>query len=100
MLLRLFAVTLLSGLVFPAATIIQVRHAEKTGPTGDVLFTEAGHKRAALLAKVLADINLTAVYTSEFRHTQETAEPVLSAAAPGDTILVVPSSFLSLRYGE
>ncbi len=156
--LRLFAAVVLAVLSSHAATIILVRHAEKAGPTGDVQLTEAGHKRAALLANVLSDTKLTAVYTSEFRRTQETAAPVLKSkgieakiikavdlealanllksAAPSDTILVVthsdrlpmiaeklgvkvapltdteysrlviintgvvPSSLLSLRYGE
>jgi phosphohistidine phosphatase SixA len=156
--LRLLASIVFSVFSLHATTIILVRHAEKAGPTGDVPLTEAGHRRAAVLANVLTDTRLTAVYTSEFRRTQETAAPVLKAknieakiikaadldglvnllkaAAPSDTILVlthsdrlpmiaeklgvkvapladteysrlviintgvVPSSLLSLRYGD
>jgi len=156
--LRLFAAVVLAVFSSQSATIILVRHAEKAGPTGDVPLTEAGHKRANLLANILRDTKLTAVYTSEFLRTKETAAPVLKskgieakmieaadldglvhvlkAATPSDTILVVthsdrlpmiaeklgvkvaplndteysrlvivntgvvPSSLLSLRYGE
>jgi len=62
-----------------AATIVLVRHAEKAGPTGDVPLNEAGYKRSALLAKMLADVKLTEIYTTEFRRTQETAMPIAKA---------------------
>lgn len=70
-----------------AATIVLVRHAEKAGPTGDVPLNAAGQQRAALLAKMLRDLKFTAVYTTEFRRTQETAAPLAAAQNLKPTVL-------------
>lgn len=60
----------------PAATIILVRHAERNaGMAPDVLLTPRGEERARELARVLKDANIRAIFTTEVRRTQQTAEP-------------------------
>jgi broad specificity phosphatase PhoE len=78
---------LLCLLPLEAATIILVRHAEKAGPTGDVPLNDLGLQRAALLAKTLADVKLTAIYTTELQRTKQTAQPLAKAQAITPTIL-------------
>jgi phosphohistidine phosphatase SixA len=71
-------VLLLAGLspLAPAATIILVRHAERNaGMTPDVLLSPRGEERARELARVLKDANIRAVFATEVRRTQQTAEP-------------------------
>lgn len=70
----LFAATFFLGLA-SAQTIILVRHAEKSAPTGDVSLSEAGRARAQELAHVLADTNVKAIYVTELKRTGETAAP-------------------------
>jgi len=57
------------------ATIILVRHAEKTAPTGDVSLTGAGRARAQALAHVLADAGIKHIFVTELKRTKETAAP-------------------------
>lgn len=60
----------------PAATIILVRHAERNaGMTADVLLSPQGEQRAKQLAAVLKDANIRAIFTTEVRRVQQTAEP-------------------------
>ena len=60
----------------PAATIILVRHAERlAGMTPDVLLSPAGEQRARQLATLLKDANIKAIFTTEVRRVQQTAEP-------------------------
>ncbi|MBU2678377.1 MAG: histidine phosphatase family protein [Gammaproteobacteria bacterium] len=67
-------------------TLIFVRHAEKaTMPQSDPGLTEAGQRRAAELARQLADadvvpgLGVDAVYSTSFRRNIETATPVADA---------------------
>lgn len=56
-------------------TIYLVRHAEKEKDgTPDPALTEAGHERAARLAKLIGD-DVAQVYSSDFKRTRKTAEP-------------------------
>lgn len=55
--------------------VYAVRHAEK-GSGRDPELTEAGAARAAELARVLADVTLDAVYSTNTRRTKLTAQPV------------------------
>ena len=58
-------------------TVILSRHAEKAAtPTKDPPLTEAGKKRADLLASMLADSGVDAIYVTEFQRTQQTAAPL------------------------
>jgi 2,3-bisphosphoglycerate-dependent phosphoglycerate mutase len=72
------------------ATLIIVRHAEKAGPTGDVPLTDAGHVRAAALAHALRDANISTIFVTDLRRTQQTAAPI--AKALNLTPVVVPAA--------
>src|ERR1051325_8039693 len=56
-------------------TVFVVRHAEKGPEVPDPSLTEAGQHRAAELARALTDAKITALYTTEFKRTQETLPP-------------------------
>jgi broad specificity phosphatase PhoE len=61
----------------PIRTVILVRHAERAGGSDpSVGISEAGRCRAAALATMLTDANVTGIYTSEVARTQQTAEPL------------------------
>ena len=72
------------------STIFIVRHAEKSDGTKDPDLSPAGRTRAEALARVLKDANITAIYATEFRRTQETAAPL--ARALGIEVTVVPAA--------
>jgi broad specificity phosphatase PhoE len=57
-------------------TVFVVRHAEKGPENPDPSLTAEGRARAAALAHVLGDAGIGAVFVSEFKRTQETAEPL------------------------
>jgi phosphohistidine phosphatase SixA len=60
--------------------IVLVRHADKASdPPDDPPLTAAGVKRARDLAAVLGNVNLTAIITTQFRRTRQTAEPIAAA---------------------
>ena len=66
----------------PATTVVYlVRHAEKAestdrdGPLGPPL-NEAGRARAAVLVEVLAAEEITHIFSTDYRRTQETAHPL------------------------
>src|SRR5256885_56494 len=84
---------LLLGLLLSGAsarsTIFIVRHAEKADTTKDPDLSEAGRVRAEALAKVLRDANITAIYATEFKRTQQTAAPL--AKALGLTVTTLPA---------
>lgn len=69
-------------------TVFIVRHAEKEATGADPSLTEAGRERAEALAALLADVGVTAIFTSEFKRTQETAAPL--AKRLGLSVTVVP----------
>jgi len=62
----------------PITTVILVRHAEKSAPSGDVPLSEAGHARARALAEILSRASIRAIYTTPFQRTQQTAAPLAS----------------------
>jgi len=69
-----------------------VRHAEKEASGADPSLSKAGRERAEALATLLADAGITAIFTSEFKRTQETAAPL--AKRLGLTVTVVPGKDL------
>ena len=71
------------------STVFIVRHAEKADATKDPDLSEAGRARAEALAKMLQDANITAIYATEFKRTQQTAAPL--AKALGITVTVLPA---------
>ena len=61
-------------------TVILVRHAEKAStPGNDPALSEAGTARAKELARVLAASGVTAIYTTQYARTKETAAPLGAA---------------------
>jgi 2,3-bisphosphoglycerate-dependent phosphoglycerate mutase len=74
-------------------TVYLVRHAEKqpsqpgAKPDKDPPLSEAGLRRAQALVPVLANVELAAVFATQFKRTQQTVEPV--AKARGLTVEVV-----------
>lgn len=63
----------------PPATAFVVRHAEKAGDKGDVPLTAAGQKRARTLARVLADVPLVGVHSTDYARTRQTALPTAAS---------------------
>jgi 2,3-bisphosphoglycerate-dependent phosphoglycerate mutase len=79
-------------LLAPAADatpfIFVVRHAEKAATGGnDPDLSVAGQKRAEALAHILKDSQITAVFVTEFKRTQETAAPTAKEAHVSPTVL-------------
>ena len=74
-----FCFVLLSALLATAtahSTIFIVRHAERADATKDSDLSEAGRARAEALAKMLKDKNITTIYATEYKRTQQTAAPL------------------------
>ncbi|HET9857672.1 MAG TPA: histidine phosphatase family protein [Chthoniobacterales bacterium] len=87
-----FCCLLLSVLVATATAqpkIFIVRHAERADASTDADLSEAGRARAEALAKMLKDKNITAIYATEFKRTQQTAAPL--AKALGITVTTLPA---------
>ena len=66
---------LLPATAWGAVQVILVRHAEVAGPGSDPSLSAQGKARAELLASMLRDLRLEAIYVSEFARTQQTARP-------------------------
>src|SRR6266513_6019376 len=78
------AVTLASA----EPVVVVVRHAEKQASTGkDPDLSPAGRARAEALARILKDSGITAIFTSEFKRTQETAGPTATSAHVTPTVV-------------
>jgi broad specificity phosphatase PhoE len=90
---RLFVALCLCVNAAAEPTIFVVRHAEKAqagdGDAKDPELSAAGRARAESLAVTLKDAGITAIYASEFKRTQQTAEPMARAA--GVEVVVVPA---------
>jgi phosphohistidine phosphatase SixA len=56
--------------------VILVRHAERVSSGEDPGLSAAGKRRAGVLATMLADADVSAIFTSTFRRTKETAAPL------------------------
>lgn len=85
---------ILSILVLMAAAadavpvIVVVRHAEKASTGGNnPELSVAGEKRAEALARILKDSQITSVFVTEFKRTQQTAAPTATAAHVSPTIV-------------
>lgn len=87
-----FCSLILSVLVATAtaqSTIFIIRHAEKADASTDSDLSEPGRARAEALATMLKDKNITTIYATEFKRTQQTAAPL--AQALGITVTTIPS---------
>lgn len=91
--MKRFALILLIPLLLAAAAnaapvIFIVRHAEKATTGGnDPALSPQGKKRAEALANILKDSQITAVFVTEFKRTQETAAPTARAAHVSPTVI-------------
>lgn len=62
------------------STVYLVRHAERAADhPSDPGLTPAGSARAALLARMLGDVELASVHSTDYRRTRSTAEPTARA---------------------
>ena len=89
--LALFLLVFVSVSIASAQPVVViVRHAEKAANGGkDPDLSSAGRARADALARILKDSGITAIFTSEFKRTQETAAP--TATSIGVTATVIPA---------
>ena len=92
-LLALFAVTLLAAAPAPArapaaaTVVLLVRHAERAPGAGDVPISDLGRSRALALAEIGKVAGVSAIITTQFQRTRQTAAPL--AEALGLTPVVV-----------
>ena len=84
-----FLVGLALSSSFSQSTVFIVRHAEKADDSKDAELSEAGRARAEVLANMLRDSNISVIYTTEFKRTQQTAAPL--AKALGLTVTTLPA---------
>ncbi|MBK5260450.1 MAG: histidine phosphatase family protein [Thermoanaerobaculia bacterium] len=68
-------------------TVILVRHAEKVDASADPELAAAGVERSAELARILADVPLSAIYTTPFKRTRNTAAPIAAACRIEATVI-------------
>jgi len=88
--LPLIALALLSQGAAGQSTIFLVRHAEKAQATADEKdpeLSEAGRSRAESLAQMLKDAGIIAIYVTEFKRTQQTAQSLARAIGVKETIV-------------
>lgn len=68
--------------------VFLVRHAEKAATGGDDPdLSTAGQERAKALARMLKDAEITAIFTTEFKRTRETAAPTEKATKISPTVV-------------
>ena len=101
--LTLLALFAFLGSALAGPDIFVIRHAEKADPNSkDPDLSAAGYSRAESIARALRDAKISAIYVTEFKRTQETADPVaralgitptvVSAAATADLIAQIKHS--------
>lgn len=71
--------TIFENLPDTATTFILVRHAETTGAGNNPNLSAAGQTRADELSRIVSNLDLNAVYSTNFNRTMQTAQPVASA---------------------
>lgn len=78
-----------------AQSVILVRHAERADTMGgaaptmanDPDLSDAGRTRAARLATMLRDAAITHIFVTEFKRTQQTAQPLAAALGLKPTVI-------------
>ena len=85
----LATVLLLASLpAFSQVTVVLTRHAEKAAaPKDDPPLTPAGQKRAEMLATMLADSGVDAIYVTELQRTQQSAAPLAERVHVKPTVI-------------
>jgi broad specificity phosphatase PhoE len=58
--------------------VVLIRHAERD-PSGSDALSTSGKKRATLLLRMFREAGVSAIFTSEFNRTKQTAEPLAHA---------------------
>ena len=84
-------------------TVLLVRHADIDLPpaTDDDPLNEAGRARAEALARLLVQAGVSTVFTSTFRRTKETVEPVLKDLGTAARLMPAPATVArKARAGE
>ena len=67
----------------PASVFFLVRHAEKLDESRDPPLTDLGNERARTLARMLADTQIDAIWSSDFLRTRNTGGPLSEATGVG-----------------
>jgi broad specificity phosphatase PhoE len=68
--------------------VVVVRHGEKATNGGtEPELSSAGRARADALARILKDSGITAIFTTEFKRTQETAAPTATSVHVTPTVV-------------
>jgi len=84
-----FLVLIAASAAFAQPIVVIVRHAEKANnDPKDPDLSAAGHARAEALGLMLKDAGITAIFTSEFKRTQETAAPTSAATGVAPTVVI------------
>ncbi|HYR79008.1 MAG TPA: phosphoglycerate mutase family protein [Candidatus Dormibacteraeota bacterium] len=93
--LIIIAAVLLFTLSAVAASpiIFVVRHAEKSADGNDPDLSAAGQERAEALARIVKDAEITAIFTTEFKRTQETAAPTAKELHVSPTVIPADQIF-------
>jgi broad specificity phosphatase PhoE len=83
---HLTGVTILTTLLFAWSlpcfaqrTIVVVRHADKIDDSHDAILSPTGEAQAKRLAHVLKDLGISAIYTTQFKRTIQTATPLANS---------------------
>ena len=83
-----FLILIAASAAFAQPIVVIVRHAEKaSNDPKDPDLSSAGRTRAEALARILKDAGITAIFTSEFKRTQETAAPTSAATGVAPTVV-------------
>ena len=61
---------------FAQRTLVVVRHADKIDDSHDAVLSPTGEAQAKRLAHVLKDLGISAIYTTQFKRTIQTATPL------------------------
>ena len=74
-------------------TVILIRHAEKQQTGDDPALTETGGERALALAHVVGEVNVSAVYATQFARTRKTALPLADLLGLDVTVVAASRSY-------
>ncbi len=86
-------------------TVVLVRHAEKGPGDRDPELNDAGRRRAAALARVLGDVNISTIYSTPLLRTRNTAAPLarrlgIDVALTPDLVEDMAATIRSEHSGE